>query len=331
MRTKFQKKDYYPQHIVNMVKKIRITESKFQDIINEELSIARETVEMSKNIINTILKHIEQNENTFIFDSLYNTKVDVIIYQFKNNRELSDWLDNNGSNKLFNGFSFKENTFYIRGVKVGDDIDMTVIENNVFHEVEHFVQSLKKGKPLTAKGYEMIAKHMNNDDIVVSFVCKLLYFTTKFELDACINGFYSDLNKFDLGRTTLAEILNQTECGMLLYNLNDWENKLNKWAKTPIINIGRIKLFNLGIVKYTNIEDLKSHLLKRLYKAQRYLLKRIGKVYALSKKVHDCSINESLEKDIDNNLYRHDGTYKRIKMSDTESIINIKGIFRKYE
>lgn len=158
-----------------------------------------------------------------------------------------------------------------------------------------------------------------------------MYFTTKFELDACINGFYSDLNKFDLGRTTLAEILNQTECGMLLSNLNDWEHKLNKWTKTPIINIGRIKLFNLGIVKYANIEDLKSHLLKRLYKAQRYLLKRIGKVYALSKKIHDCSINESLEKDIDNNLYRHDGTYKRIKMSDTESIINIKGIFRKYE
>lgn len=312
------------------MKKVYVTESQFQDILNEELSIAKETVAMSKQIIDTILEHLEKGERCFLFNTLWNTRVNVIIYQFKNNKELSEWLDVDGDSKLYNGFSFQENTFYIRGVEVNDNIDMDIIENNVYHEVEHFIQSLKKGKPLTGKSYDIIAKHMNNSDIIVSFVCELLYFTTKFELDASVNGFYFDLSKIDLGRVPLADIIPQTECGTLLSNFNDWKTSLNKWSKTPVINGGRIKLYTLGIVKYTNIEALKTFLLKRLDKAQSYLLKKMGKVYAFSKKEYDISIRESIC-DIKNNMYRHDASYKRVKMNDTDSITNLKYLFREYE
>lgn len=307
-----------------MNKKIYITESQLQNILNEELSIAKETVELSKTIINSIFAHIEHNEREFTIDAPYNTKINVIIYSFESNKELSKWLDVNGNSKLFNGFSFKDNTFYIRGIEINGDIDCSIIENNVYHEVEHFIQSLKKGKPLTGKKYNIISKYMNSDDIVVSFVCTLLYFTTKFELDAYINGFYSDLKKMDLGRMTLSDILEQTECGILLKKFITWKDNLDKWTKTLTINAGRIKLYNLGVVKYTNLEDLKNFLIKRLNKSQTYLLKRVGKVYALSKKEYDSSINESTYYNEDMFLYGHDGIHKRVKMNDAKSISNLK-------
>jgi len=315
-----------------MSKKIYITESQFNRYLTEELSVAKETIEMSNSIISSIYEHLDKDENYFVFDTPYNTVTDVVIYLFNNNKELSDWLDNGGDSKLFNGFSFKENTFYIRGVKVGDEVDMTVIENNVYHEVEHFIQSLKKGKPLTGKKYDIISKYINSNDTVVSFVCQLLYSTTKFELDACANGFYSDLRHFDLGRIKLVDIIKNTECGILLDRFSDWRTSLNNWSKTTLINAGRIKLFNLGIVKYTNLNELKTFLTKRIDKARTYLLKRIGKIYALSKKEYD----ESIISETNTNpnaccLFKHDGLHRRIKMDDAESCSDLKQYFKEYE
>ena len=279
-----------------MNKKIYITESQFKEYLLEELSISNEVIDMSEEIISTIINKLENNEKEFTFNFRYNTFVDVKIFSFKNNREFSYWIDDINNRKLLiNNFSFKENTFYIRCIKVNGDLDTVTLHNNVYHEVEHFFQSLKKGKPITAKKYDIITKYMNESEecnFITSLICKILYFTSKIELDAIANGFYSDLKKFDLSTTPLYDIIINTECISLLDNFKEWRNSISKWTRTPLLNQTRIELQNLNIIKFTDLNDLKKHLIKRINKSEKYLLKRIGKIYTLKKQQLDRVIEE---------------------------------------
>lgn len=279
-----------------MSKKIYVTESQFREYLLEELSISNEVIEMSEEMISTILNKIENNEKEFIFNFKYNTFVDVKIYSFKNNKEFSYWIDDINNRKLLiNNFSFKENTFYIRCVEVNGNLDTVTLHNNIHHEVEHFFQSLKKGKPITAKKYDIITKYMHESEecnFITSLICKILYFTSKIELDAIANGFYSDLKKFDLSTTPLYDIIINTECISLLDNFKEWRNSISKWTRTPLLNQTRIELQNLNIIKFTDLNDLKKHLIKRINKSEKYLLKRIGKIYTLKKQQLDRVIEE---------------------------------------
>jgi hypothetical protein len=161
--------------------------------------------------------------------------------------------------------------------------------------MEHFFQSLKKGKPITAKIYDIITTYMNESEecnLITSLICKILYFTSKIELDAIANGFYSDLKKFDLSTTPLYNIIINTECISLLDNFIEWRNSISKWTRTPLLNQTRIELQNLNIIKFTDLNDLKKHLIKRINKSEKYLLKRIGKIYTLKKQQLDRVIEE---------------------------------------
>ena len=308
-----------------MTKKIYITETQFRKYLTEELSIAKEVIDISNEILSNIFQGYTEGQTQFIFDAPYNTKVNVKIYSFKNNHDFSNWLDNIEGNELYNGFSFKENTFYIVGIAIGGELETTAIENSVYHEVEHFVQSLKQGKPLQANKYDVISKNMLNTDPIVSTVCQILYYTTKFELDAFANGFYGEIRNSDLGSQTLSDIIdNSKECRKLLDSLLTWKAAVNKWTKTPFINHGRVKLFNLGIIKNIDMEVLKKQLIKRIDKSYSYLLKRIGKIYTFTKKEYDASINNSVN---ENNLLFHDGAFRARKINDTKILEDLNRIF----
>ena len=313
-----------------MNKKLYITESQFKEFILEELSIANEVIEVSNEIIQKIYEGISKDLNEFTFDAPYNTMVNVKIYAFNNNNEFSNWLDNDGVKFLYNGFSFNENTFYFTCVKINDEIDISIIENNVFHEVEHLIQSIKQGKPITSNGYDVIVKHLNDFNPVISTVCNILYYTKKFELDATINGFYSDLKKFDLGRDNITDIIKDTECGKLINMFIEWKKSVQLWTRTPLINDARKKLFEFGIIKDIELNTLKQKLIKKINNAHKYLLKRVGKVYSYAKKEHDSHISDLKIKDLSEAMFwSRVNINLPVKMKDDKSVENINELLLK--
>ena len=313
-----------------MGKKLYITETQFKEFIFEELSIANEVIETSNDIIKKVYDGISKNLNNFTFDAPYNTVVNVKLYNFKDNREFSDWLDNDGINYLYNGFSFKDNTFYLSCIKVKDEIDFDTIKNNIYHEVEHLIQSIKQGKPITSKGYNLIVKHLNDFNPVISTVCNILYYTKKFELDATINGFYSDLKNFDLGRDNITDIIKDTECGKLINMFIEWKKSVQSWTRTPLINDARKKLFEFGIIKDIELNTLKQKLIKKINNAHKYLLKRVGKVYSYAKKEHDSHISDLKIKDLSEAMFwSRVNINLPVKMKDDKSIENINQLLLK--
>lgn len=310
------------------MKKIYLTEEQFKNFLLEELCIADEVVKLSKEIINTILIKCEKNYNGFSFIASNGLNVEVILYNFESNKELSNWFENGGENYLFNGFSYEKNKIIITGIQIKGELDISTIENNVFHEIEHYFQTLKKGKLLQTSGYNKIIDGMKNFNPIISTVCNILYYTKKFELDAIINGFYSDIEKFDLGRETFYEIIKKTEIYKILNNFKMWEDGISKWTQTPIFNSARKYLYETGIIKNITINKLKKQLLKKIYKSRDYILLKIGKVYALHKKKYDSSIRESVFTDlIDMNLMSRIGLNCPVKMKDFDTCYNLKKLF----
>ena len=310
-----------------MSKKIYLTETQFKDILLEELSIADEVIRVSKEILNILLIKSEKNKE-FNFKISCGLEIEMKIFSFKNNKEFSFWLENGGVKYLYNGFSLENNKINLSGVEINGILDVSTIENNVFHEVEHYFQTLKRGKTLYTSGYNKIIDGMTNFNPIISTVCEILYHTKKYELDAVVNGFYSDIKNYDVGKDDFYTLLEKTEVSLLLEKFNLWENNISKWNQTPLFNSARKYLYETGIIKDISFIKIKKMLLSKITKSKKYLLTKISKVYALCKKRHDNNIVELKPKNImEAMMYSRFGQNFNSIINDNDACLNIKKIF----
>lgn len=323
MLIKLVKKVYYQQHIVNIMgKRIYLTETQFKNVLLEELSIADKVIKISKEILNTVLIKSEKSKG-FNFKISSGLEIDVKIYSFSNNKEFSNWIENGGVKHLYSGFSYNENKIYLTAIEINGELDVSTIENTIFHEVEHYFQSTKKRSTLYVSGYDKIIDGMKNFNPIISTTCKILYYTKKSEIDAIINGFYSDIENFDLGRDSFKTIFEKTEIFKILNNFEEWEKGVTQWTQTPLFNSARKYLYETGIIKDITILKIKKILLNKLKKSKKYILTKISKVYALHKKRHDNNIIETKITNVfDAMMYSRIGKNQPIKMSDEESLFN---------
>ena len=251
--------------------------------IKEELGIADEVKNLSKNLGNEILNNLtyarkQYNEalklnfkkNSFkfeIFDEVF-----TINYTCFFCRDSNDYLKLRG---LLGGKnSYNERMFYLNFAFIYGQVEEKSFYDTIQHEVEHIYQIFKKGDSLISSqtinqlyniSANILTKGTKNE--IIYKVAQSIYISMDFEQDAFVNGLYSLLLNSGMA-LGLMNVFKESDCYAYFKILNQNYMDLNNSYTEENDNLVR-KTFGISL----------KTVLYSLQQAIKRFENKIGKVY----------------------------------------------------
>lgn len=266
------------------MKKLILTEEQVKYIINEELGIAMEVSNLTEIIEEKIYNYLIKGVNSFNFDvrtSLSEFNVVFLFKHFKDGIEFKTWLK---TNELKNGYSYEENRIYLTLIQIGNNIPSYDLVDTIQHECSHYWECKMKGGPISTDVYQEINKGISNKNIIISNICKMLYYSNKNEINAYVNGSYKTARKKDKIYKDYKEFITDNGVNEMYTILKNSHNTLSKYDEYNSLFIDCIVyLKSHGIINsnYRTIDNVLNYLYKVTEEGYKYFIKKIGMAYAL--------------------------------------------------
>lgn len=285
-----------------MAKRIIITEEQFNQILKEELGIAKEVILLTKEIENKI-DYLLKNNQTGTLNISDGLKLNFNYFNFNDYEELNSWLQTNYS-KNKNGYSFSKNTIYITIIAVNNMFDTNVLSDTIQHEVHHYYQAKKSGKSFSSDKYQLIAKNMASNNDYLKYLNQMLYFSKKFEIEGWINGAY---NVYKNNRiTSYKDFIDNTE----LYKVDGiLKDVFDFFSTEPFYGIKfqqmLIYISDNGLYKNVeNLKELRKKILDDCQNTYNMFVRKASRAFCLLKQEYDDLMYKNhtsgLNKHIDN-------------------------------
>lgn len=215
---------------------LQLTEENIKKIINEELGIALEVNNCSKEIFLSIVDDIkkqpvEKNELCTVTNGIVKAIVNDVNFQVNytyRNFFSKDFIENIDIDILTSGGSAFVNKnliiCYVNLIGINGNINKLEAINTIQHEVEHIYQEIKSNQriPKNDKKYAKMRTDLEYGDEKHKKVAKLFYLCLKSEQEAFINGTYAWCMCDDIKSPpyTYKEIIN-SPAGKLYIELKD--------------------------------------------------------------------------------------------------------------
>ena len=287
-----------------MGKKIIITEKQFQKILSEELGIADKVVCISKIIEKKIFTSIEQNHSiTFKANDLN------IVFKIHNFNTIEELYKKYSSNEILDGYSYSENTLYLSYIKLNGYPkyeQMDAIKSTIQHEVEHYWQSKNAKKSLSTTQYQHIVNGLYSNNLIISTICKIIYYSKHIEIDAHVNGAYNQSKEKNI--LSFDEFIEKTDLFQLFKTFKENEKSIDKWNYESYYFYDAVKYIKqTNILKFNTIQELISKLKDILLKSKKYLIRKTARAYTLyvkNNEINNMSIDEEINRWLNNSLYK---------------------------
>lgn len=200
-------------------------------------------------------------------------------------------------NKRKDGFKLDTLTLTMDVYAIGGQIVETTFSDTVQHELEHYFQETKRGKPFNDdrmyKVARFVKEHFGQNDETAYRIGNLLYFSRKCEAEAYTNGLYSLL------------VQNYKKCGnstdSVLYQSPIYQGLLQfrrdkKWLlsnrNNPQVN-ALLNIIRAKEPKGMGLNITIDKILKFVNKADDEIVRRIGRVITKAQK--DCNVENDLK------------------------------------
>ena len=284
---------------------------KINNILREELSIANDVIKISNDVFSNVIKIIKDNIQENIFDKLYNFNFSYadkfnVTLNTVNFRTKEDYLffgyDENNITIMTNAYYANDNTLYLFFGLINNKIDYNDILNTIQHEIEHYYQGVCKQSSLSTSDYQWAISNLNNENIFIAILSQIKYFTKQFELDAQINGAYSEGKSFNFNMLSYSDFIKHTQLINLFDRLRELKQIINKWNWNSSIVKSSIDICTPYFRWHKGYNEL-SFLNKAIDWSINYLQKKSLKIYARLK-IEKSNNNVDEEKFKNNILYR---------------------------
>ena len=262
-----------------MPKKIIITETQLNQILSEELGIAKEVAVASKQLKQDLFNHIEEKkEGVFHFLDL---TIQYKVWEFKNEEEFYLWYDEH-SDEYVNGYSFSAKTLYLTIICINGDYNVASLNDTIMHELEHYYQAKMAGRTFgNNNAYYNAYSNMNNFNAYISNISRIEYFSNHVEIDAFVNGAYNAATEMVI--EDYNSFIEKTDLKLLKQNLVDAYNFF-KSAEFKGIFFNEMLEFikrNRYYHNCHNISKLRNDICKKCQEAYTYFVRKSSRAYAL--------------------------------------------------
>lgn len=262
------------------MKKVILTEEQIKYLIEEERGIAKKVVELTNKIERTI-----QSINPNPFQS-YQFKIDDLLINFMltSFKTLNDGYKWYLENKRNDGYSFDENCLYLTLIYVNNECNYSDFRNTIQHEVEHYWQCKNVGKKINNNRYNIITKEsLYSDNPIISYICKLLYYSFEFEIDAYVNGAYNEAIKSNQIYNNYKDYIYNTGLKDIYTILKNSAQNLEKYSIENLYFLSSINyLKSVGVFSKTlTPQQIIKKIEKKTNESFNYLIKQIGKTFSL--------------------------------------------------
>lgn len=185
----------------------------FEQLLLEELSIAKDVYIEAKNIAEMLRQEINvQKDIPYNKDGVFykNGSFEYLI-SFHKTIEVKWNYYNFMSNSFFqkeykkipykNSLNDNTNTFTITVFAINNNIEIRTVEDTIAHEIEHLYQPIKSGKSFFKRDKDRIAyqnaaiNKTSNSNNAIRAIGEIFYFSKNFEQDAQVNGAYAYMMK----------------------------------------------------------------------------------------------------------------------------------------
>ena len=260
-----------------MSKKIIITEEQFQQILNEELGIAKEVPKASKELKKELFTRIENNHSgEFNFLDIL---VKYNVYSFENETDFLDWFDS--TYDYVNGYSYDDKTLYLTIIQIAGDYNVASINDTIQHELEHYYQTKMAGHNFTNSAYDNAVKKMNEYNAYIKHISRIEYYSNHIEIDAFVNGAYYAVQ--DMNITDYDTFIESTDLQRVRDSLKDAYNFFisanfsGLFFNEMLEFIKRNGYYNNCV----NLNELRNKICDKCQKAYSYFVRKSSRAYAL--------------------------------------------------
>ena len=276
-----------------------------KEIIAEELGISNKVSLLTLRIKNLISNDFAKHKNLESFHynmplsnlkyvSVYGNKLTV---NFENDKlsVLFFVLDKNDDayhvykSKYSSGYSSDKNQITLYLESFSNKIVWHESNSTIQHEVEHYFQTYKKGKPLSTREdivkYNTFIEMFKSNDMYKQLIGGIYYFYTKVEQNAIVNGLYREImevNKFSYIEKPI-EVLRENKHYKILNKLKHLFNEIINDDMMKEFISDELKELNKPInsfIKIANItfSEYTKKFSRTLFKAKKDLESKYGDV-----------------------------------------------------
>lgn len=265
------------------MKKVILTEEQVRYLMNEDLGIAKEVVKLTNIIEKDIYTLLEKNikEKKFrVATEMSDLYVDFMFKYFNSTDEFYVWHSKTHRN---NGYSFEENTLYLTVLQFGNKIDYYDLTDTIQHECSHYWECKMKNKPISTDRYQDIIKGMSNNNPIVAYLCKILYYCNKNEINSFVNGAYASAMKKKKEYKTYKDFIYDNLISDLYSTLKNSYDNISKYNSQNTLFITACwYLINHNIIKnYENFDKTKKYFQTVSKNGFKYLIRKVGMAYSL--------------------------------------------------
>lgn len=271
-----------------MVKTIKmrtliLAEEQIKRIISEELGIAKEVTIMANKIYDEIGKLYVRGVNEKVFQlktEKSDVTVDYISKVFNKSEDYYQWYYDN---KRPDGYSYEKNTIFLTFVSIKGVEPNSDMYDTIQHECEHYWECKNKGGAISTDRYQNIIKGIKNNNLIVQYFCKVMYYCNKHEINAFVNGAYASAMKKEKKYESYKDFILDNNVNDLYFTLKNFQKHLLKYDINSsyfgqaMIYLNNNGIFSMGKDINNGIEKLR----KQVRKYYTYFIKQIGKVYSL--------------------------------------------------
>lgn len=274
------------------MKKIILTEEQVRYIIKEEFGIAKEVSNLSEIIEEKIYTYLNKGINEGCFNirtELSEFEVEFLFKVFKNKEEAYKWFK---TNRRSSGYSYQENKMYIILYQLAGVVNYDDFVDTIQHECSHYWECKMKGEPIYNDYYKEVQDGIENRNLVVSTICKMLYYCNHNEITAFVNGSYKSAIRKNKKYKDYKEFILDNGINEIYTVLKNSHNVLSKYDEYNTLCLTAFfYLINHGIIKdYYTFEDTIDYLMKVTEDGYKYFIKKMGMAYALY-----CQRQEKIE------------------------------------
>lgn len=281
-----------------------------KQIVNEVKGIRREVKDVSFSIIRRIREEVKAIEKKYSANlpgvsyrygnfefSAFDKKI-TVQFRYCNFRDFSYYRRYVNELPSFqNEFSLKTLTLKVDVHAISGVVDDRTLADTIHHEIHHYFQEDKTGKPFSDNPYYKIGVAAKNtygkNDEVAERIGNMMYFSSKPEIEAYANGLYGLLvDNYKNKRLSTSSVIENSPFYLGILKLREdikWlENNKDNDRVADLINAMRDKNNYVGGVRVT-VEKL----IKKAKCADREAVNRMGK--AVVQAQEDCHVENDLE------------------------------------
>lgn len=276
-----------------MKKKIIITESQFQQILNEEMGISKEVYNASKELKKELFNRLDSNPvGEFNFLDII---VKYHVYFFETECDFIDWFDNNPTSYL-NGYSSEEKTMILTIISIDGNINVSALNDTIQHELEHYYQTKMANNSFTSQSYINAYNKLNDYNDYIRYASIIEYYSKHIEIDALVNGAY-----YAVEGKRIDDYQSFIESTEIKYVKEKLREAYNFFKSCPFQGYFYSELIvfikcNNYYRNWGDASKLRGEICKRCQDAYTYFVRKTSRVYALiqNQKEEELKINSQM-------------------------------------